>query len=151
MPIGEFCNREVVVVDRSCPIIEAARLMRNHHVGCLVVVEGDESLRVPVGIVTDRDLVVGVLAEEIDPGALTVADIITVELFTVGEAEELLDVIARMRVQGVRRAPVVNASGGLEGLIAVDDLLELLAEQTTGLAALVRHEQQVERQRRPPL
>lgn len=151
MPIREFCNREVVVVDRQCLVREAARLMRNYHVGNVVVVDVHENSRLPVGIVTDRDLVVEIMARDVDPALLTVGDVMGPELFTVRESEDLLAVIGRMRARGVRRAPVVNDIGVLEGIITVDDLLELLAEQAGKLAELVRHEQELERQLRPPV
>ncbi|MFH7326810.1 CBS domain-containing protein [Desulfurivibrio sp. C05AmB] len=149
MPIREFCNREVVVVDRQCPVREAARLMRNFHVGNVVVVDVHENSRMPVGIVTDRDLVVEIMARDVDPALLTVGDVMGPDLFTVRESEDLLQVIGRMRARGVRRAPVVNDIGVLEGIITVDDLLELLAEQAGKLTDLIRHELELERQNRP--
>lgn len=72
----------------------------------------------------------------------------SISLVTVRERDDLVDVIGRMRSHGVRRVPVVNEQGGLEGILAVDDILELLAEQVNGLAGLVRIEQQRERERR---
>lgn len=148
MSIGELCNREVVVVEPGASIRAAVALMRDFHVGDLVVVELRGRERVPVGIVTDRDIVIEVLAEDVDPQAVAVRDIMSGALVTAGEDDDLIDVIGRMRLQGVRRVPVVNARGGLEGILAVDDVLELLAEQMNGLAGLVAAERQHERDRR---
>jgi CBS domain-containing protein len=148
MPIGEVCNREVAVIEADTTISEAVKLMRDQHVGDIVVVEQRGPEPVPVGILTDRDIVIEVLAEDVDPQSVSVGDIMSASLLTARESEELIDVIARMRAQGVRRVPVVNERGGLEGILTVDDILELLAEQVNGLAGLVKTEQRRERERR---
>jgi CBS domain-containing protein len=149
MSIGEYCNREVVITERGTEIREAAKLMRQHHVGDLVVVErrGDEAI--PVGVVTDRDLVIEVLAQELDMEAVTVGDVMSMEIVTARESEELWDTLNRMRSQGIRRMPVVNERGGLEGIITADDIVEVIAEGVMDLAKLIRREIEREaRQRR---
>ena len=147
MSIGDLCNREVVVIEPGASISAAVRLMRDYHVGDLVVVEQRGVERVPVGMLTDRDIVIKVMAEEIDPYSTSVGNLMTTELVTASEGEDLVDVVGRMRSRGVRRVPVVNTQGGLEGILAVDDILDLLAEQLTGLVGLVRVEQRHERER----
>lgn len=144
MPVSEICNREVVIVQRNSSALEAARLMRQYHVGDLVVIEDRGAVRVPVGIVTDRDLVVEVIASELDPTAITVGDIMVPELAVVKEDAGVFEAIQYMRAIGVRRLPVVNGSGGLAGILTLDDLLELLAEEMSLLAKLVKHEQNKE-------
>lgn len=144
MPISEICNREVVIVQRHNTILEAAQLMRQHHVGDVVVVEERGGVRVPVGIVTDRDLVVEIMAPAIDQTVTTVGDIMVTELATVRENAGVSETIEYMRAKGVRRVPVVNDSGGLVGILTLDDLLELLAEELLALAKLVKHEQKKE-------
>ena len=141
MSIGELCNREVIIVEADAPIGEAVKLMRDYHVGDVVVVESHGAQRVPVGMLTDRDIVIEILAEAVDPQSLSIRDVMSADLVTVREDEDLTGVIATMRRHGVRRVPVVNEQGGLEGIITVDDVLELLAEQMNGLAGLVRTEQ----------
>lgn len=148
MPVGELCNREVVIIAPDASINQAVKLMRDRHVGDLVVVEQRGAEPVPVGMLTDRDIVVEVVAEDVDPQSVSVRDVMSISLVTVRERDDLVDVIGRMRSHGVRRVPVVNEQGGLEGILAVDDILELLAEQVNGLAGLVRIEQQRERERR---
>jgi len=148
MSVGDICNREVVVMDKQGSLFEAAKLMRDHHVGNIVVTEDHPHRRVPIGIVTDRDLVVEVLAEGVDPRTLIVADIMSYELLTAREDDELLDTIRVMRAHGIRRIPVVDRDGALEGIVAVDDLLDLVAEQLTDLVELFRREQGIERRRR---
>lgn len=144
MPISEICNREVVIVQRSNTIMEAAQLMRQHHVGDVVVVDDRGGIKVPVGIVTDRDLVVEIMAPAIDQTVVTVGDIMASELVTVRENAGLSETIEYMRAKGVRRVPVVDRNGALVGILALDDLLELLAEELLALAKLVRHEQKRE-------
>ena len=130
MNIGEICNREVVVAYRNTRLVEAARLMREHHVGSLVVVVDRLSERVPVGIITDRDIVVAVVAKELDPRSLTLSDVINAGgVLVVREQDGLPDVLRLMREKGVRRVPVVTKSGALAGLVTIDDLLELVADE----------------------
>lgn len=148
MPIGEICNRDVVIVTSSDTIQEAAKLMRQHHVGDVVVVEERGSVRVPVGIVTDRDLVVEILATELDPGVITVGDIMERELVTVKEGTGIFEAIQYMRSKAIRRLPIVDESGALLGILSFDDLLELLSEELFGIAKLVKHQQRKEATRR---
>jgi CBS domain-containing protein len=145
MTVGSVCNREVVFVTRATAVPEAARLMREYHVGDLVVIEERNGRRLPVGIVTDRDLVIEVLAAGVEPDRVCVGDVMSGELVQAGEDDDLLDTIRRMREHGVRRLPVVDAGGALTGILSVDDLIDLLAEQVTDLAGLIGREQRRER------
>lgn len=148
MRVGEVCNREVVVVDRGASLLEAAHLMRSQHVGDVVVVEIQDGRSIPVGILTDRDIVVELIAEEVDLQKVAVGDVMSFELIIARESDGLFETVEHMRDRGVRRLPVVAENGGLEGILAVDDVLELLAEQLTALVRLVACEQRHERQRR---
>ena len=104
--------------------------MREHHVGSLVIVVDRLSERVPVGIITDRDIVVAVVAKELDPRALTVSDVINSGgVLVVREQDGLPDALRLMREKGVRRVPVVTKSGALAGIVTIDDLLELVADE----------------------
>ena len=144
MAVGEICNREVVIAKKTLSVVDAAQLMRQHHVGDLVVVEEKNGRRHPVGIVTDRDIVVEVVAAGVNPDALKVGDIMGPEVATVRESEGLFEALRYMRDKGVRRMPVVDRDGGLVGILTLDDLLSLLAEEMTELAKLVSHERQRE-------
>lgn len=148
MKIGEVCNREVIYVDRGASILEAARLMRRHHVGDVVVAEEKEGVRVPVGILTDRDIVVELLAEEVPLDTVTVGDVMTFDLLTAREEEELAPAIRQMKIRGVRRMPVVSKAGALVGILAADDLIEVIAEQLADLVKLIGVEQRREQERR---
>jgi CBS domain-containing protein len=141
MGLGEICNRVVVVTTRDTRLDEAARLMREHHVGSLVVVDETGLGRMPVGILTDRDIVIEVVAAGVRPDTLTVGEVIGAELVTARESDEPWDTIRRMRAKGVRRVPVVSGDGILVGIITVDDLLETIAEQLDGLVKVIGHEQ----------
>ena len=145
MPIGDICNREVVFVTRKDTVVEAAQLMRKHHVGDLVVAEDRGGIRVPVGMLTDRDLVIEILAAGVALESVDVGDIMSPELVAAHESDGVYETIQRMRAGGVRRIPVVNDRGGLAGIVAVDDLLGLLADEIMGLAKLVGREQEHER------
>ena len=148
MAVGNYCNREVVVVERGDSIAATAALMRRHHVGDLVVVDrrGDDT--VPVGLVTDRDIVVEVVAAGVAPDAVTAGDIMSGEVHTARETDELWATLERMRTFGVRRMPVVDEHSALVGILTLDDMLELLTEGLTGLVKLVRRELATETSRR---
>lgn len=148
MSVGEVCNREVVITDPDDSILSVSRLMRDYHVGDAVVVEESNGERVPIGILTDRDIVVDLLANDVDLDTITVGDVMSRDLLVIGEEDSLEYAIKRMRDRGVRRAPVVNHRGGLEGILAVDDILDLLTEQLTDLDKLFRREQKHERESR---
>ena len=148
MPIGEICTREVVIVKRNETVLEAAKLMRQHHVGDVVVIEEREGLRFPVGIVTDRDLVVEIMAPELDPAAITVGDIMEQELVTVKESMGLFEAVQYMRSKTIRRLPIVDENGALLGILALDDLLELLSEELLAIAKLVRYQRRKETKQR---
>lgn len=140
--IGEICSRDVVFVTRETTVGVAAKLMRHHHVGSLVVVEQlNGGRRLPVGIVTDRDIVVELTAMDLDANTLTVGDIMAEPLITARESEGLLETMEIMRYKGVRRLPIVGGDGQLVGIVTIDDLLEVLAEQMTELAKVVAREQ----------
>jgi len=136
MQISELCRDSVTVVRRESPVLEAAQLMRRYHIGTVVVVDVSNGAQVPVGILTDRDIVVGVVAMDLDPGELTAGDIMTESLVIVPENCDVFDAISTMRKGGVRRMPVVDAEGTLTGIVSLDDLLPVVAQELADLARL---------------
>ncbi|MFN2366923.1 MAG: CBS domain-containing protein [Desulfurivibrionaceae bacterium] len=144
MNSGELCNREVVIIEESESVLSAAKLMRAYHVGDLVVVEKRGGLAFPVGILTDRDIVIEVIASEVDFDDVSVGDVMSSDLLTVSGEEAIADTVKLMRAKGVRRVPVVNKQGVLEGIISVDDLIELLAEEMNDLVDLIGRERNKE-------
>lgn len=148
MKAGEFCNREVVVIDKDASVADAAALMRDHHVGSVVVVDDSAGVREPVGILTDRDIVIEFVAKDVDPSEITIGDAIAYELVTVDENAGLFETIEQMHRNGVRRMPVVDTAGALVGIFACDDALDLVTEQLGNLVALVARQQRLESQYR---
>jgi CBS domain-containing protein len=118
--------------------------MRDQHVGNLVVVDERELGRVPIGIVTDRDLVLEVLATGRDAHTAKVSDVMTRDPVTIEDTMDVEHGLERMRKHGIRRLPVVDRSGSLVGILTLDDVLELLEEQVSGLVRLVVQEQRRE-------
>lgn len=149
MTASEYCNREVIVVEPHISVTEAAGLMRQHHVGNVVVVEKHGEKARPVGIITDRDIVIEVVAQEIDPDTVVVKDVMSADPVNVLEHTSLLDTLDLMKNKGVRRVLVVDDEGDLQGLLSADDAIELIAEQVNDLSRLVNNEIRRERDQHP--
>lgn len=146
MSIGYYCNREVIMADVDTSALEAARLMREHHVGSLVIVERKgEDVR-PIGIVTDRDLVLEIMAPNLDPDTILVSDFMSENLHVAREDENLSDVVHAMRTHSIRRIPVVDGQGRLQGIFSMDDMIALVAEEMDDIARLVVRERDRESQ-----
>ena len=127
----------------------AAKIMRENHVGSVIVVDRIEGgLHLPLGIVTDRDLVVEVMATGLDAETITVGDIMAPELVTVEASKDASAAVRAMRIKGVRRLPVVNDEGRLLGLVSLDDVLEALADELLQLARTSALEQSHEARHR---
>ncbi|MES2130292.1 MAG: CBS domain-containing protein [Pseudomonadota bacterium] len=141
MRIGDICTMQTIYCTRSETVQGAALLMRKHHVGDIVVVDQPGAEVVPVGIVTDRDIVVSVIALGLDPASLEVSDVMSADLLTTAEEDDVYETIERMRQRGIRRVPVVDAAGTLRGIVSVDDLLEFLAQEMGELSRISAHQQ----------
>jgi CBS domain-containing protein len=146
---GDICNRSVTIAGRRLSVVEAAQLMRAHHVGCLVVVDGSADARRVVGMLTDRDIVTSVVAKEVDPSTLCVEDLMATDVVTALETDSMADLLAAMRRKGLRRLPITDRHGVLAGLVTLDDLLEIQAEQIKAMVLTIEAEQRHERERRP--
>jgi CBS domain-containing protein len=136
MPLDDLIRRgpETLPPDATCTA--AARLMREANVGAVVVTEGSK----PLGLVTDRDLAVRVIAEGRDPGKVRLADVMSGEPIFLSERRDLSSAVAVMRDLAIRRVMVTDDQGNLVGVIAMDDLLMRLAVQLGGLAEAIRKE-----------
>jgi CBS domain-containing protein len=144
MTVGEICNRDVIIVRREDTILAAAKLMRQHHVGDVVVVDERSGARIPVGIITDRDVVIEIMATELDQKVMTVGDIMIADLVLVKESLGVFEAVQYMRAKAVRRLPVVDEQGALAGILTLDDLLKLLSEELAAIARLINSQQQKE-------
>ena len=136
-------TRKVETCGANATILQAAELMRSEHVGDLVVVEYRSGEPVPVGILTDRDLVVQVLAKRVDPTAVTVGDVMSRKLVIAYEGEQLEIAMERMRGAGIRRVPLVDSAGVLVGIVALDDIVERLSS-TLADVSRVSHMQTID-------
>ena len=141
MQVRDISNKSVVVAERGMPVDQAARLMRDMHVGSLVIVDGKGAQAQPIGMITDRDLVVSVMAKGLAPASITVGEIFTARLETVDEEESILDALRAMRSRGIRRLPVVRRGGELAGIVTVDDILEVVSEQLSDIVHAIGNEQ----------
>jgi len=149
MNAGELCNREVITTTRDASIQHVAHLMRDQHVGSILIIDEIAGHVSPVGILTDRDIVVEVLAQDIPVTDITAGDVMTFALLKVNEDDSISEVASRMRARGVRRVPVVSASGELTGILALDDILGHLSEELSLLATAIRREAEQETGKRP--
>lgn len=137
MRLQDLSNSIVAVVEPETSALVCAKLMRQHHVGALVVVDATEKSR-PVGIITDRDLVLALMAEGLDPAVFTAGDIMSVEPVTADSELDAMDAIETMRSNRLRRLVVVDQAGRLTGIATMEDVLELLARELTALTAGLR-------------
>ncbi len=137
MRVGELCCREVVFIGKDDSVFEAAGLMRSYQVGDVVVVEQQDGRNIPVGILTDRDIVIELVADRVDYNDVAIKDVMSFQLVTATEDEDVMDALERMKTKGVRRLPVVDGAGALVGILAVDDLIEQITEQLSDLVSLI--------------
>lgn len=149
MTAAELCVRTVVVTERRTPLPQAARLMREHHVGSLVVVDETADGRQVAGLLTDRDIVTAVVAREVPASTLHVEDVMTSDVVCVDENDSLPDVLEIMKSRRVRRVPVTGPQRRLIGVIASDDAVRALADELHSLAHALGEQSKVEQIKRP--
>ena len=149
MRVGEFCNREVVVIDQESSVTDAAQVMRQYHVGDVIIVNKQNGKNMPTGILTDRDIALEIVAKSADPESVSVRDAMSFELITVDEEDDLLRVIELMRDHGIRRVPVVDGDQALVGILTVDDILDVLSEVSVDIVHLVDGQRRREERSRP--
>jgi CBS domain-containing protein len=134
---GDICKRKVTVGYKQTSLVAAAQLMREDHVGSLVVVDDENGSRQVRGLVTDRDIVMSVVATGLDPEPLRLEDIMSEPVVTANEADSLLDLMRSMRENGVRRVPVVGFQDELMGIVTMDDVLKILAQEMNTLVGSI--------------
>lgn len=137
MKLKELCVLDVACCQRNNTIAEAARLMRQHHTGDLVVTDDSDGTQEPVGVVTDRDIVMEVIAKGRDPDRTRVGEVMGSPVVVALSSEDVASAIERMRTHGVRRLPIVDDSGAVAGILTLDDLYRVLADQAAALTAIV--------------
>lgn len=134
MSVGRICVRSVATATPQETLREAARRMREHAVGSLVVVDGKTR---PVGVLTDRDVMLRCVAGADDADDVRVAQAMSTPVVTASEAMPIEDILSQMSASGIRRVPVVDDAGVLVGILALDDVLDLLSEEVTTIGRLL--------------
>ncbi|CAG9221807.1 CBS domain-containing protein [Burkholderia vietnamiensis] len=127
MNAAMLCTRDVATCTTQATVVDAAAMMRDAHAGDLVVVSEQDGKLVPVGMVTDRDIVLTVVRADAAPGALFVGDVMSAPVALANAADDIWLLAKRMRQHGVRRLPVVGADGELVGVVSLDDMLRAAA------------------------
>ena len=145
MLLKEFCTTEVVYCTRDTTALEAAQIMRKKHLGDLVVVDNPNDECIPVGLITDRDIVVKVIGNDLSASQTRVGEVMRTPLVVASEAEDSSVAISRMRHHGVRRLPITGRHGQLAGIVTLDDLLTRLRSEMDALLDIVAKEQDRER------
>lgn len=149
LKIRDVAVHEPVTARPTESVGTCARRMHDEHVGCLVVVEDSDGTVFPVGMLTDRDIAIEVVAFGLDPATMTAGDVMSERPAVVEEDDDLLDALAHMRERGVRRLPVVRPDGALSGMLALDNLLEALGEEIDGVLGVMRAQRTKELRTRP--
>jgi CBS domain-containing protein len=136
MSLDRICSKTVVTISPDATVLEAARLMQSKHVGCVVVIDDSR----PTGILTDRDIVIKLIAREQNPAKTAVREIMTTNPTMVNVNYDLLDAVRLMRNRGVRRLPIVNEHRKLLGIVTMDDVVMALGAEVGDLAGTVQKE-----------
>jgi len=144
MPMSDLCSASPVSISRTASLRQAALLMRNSHVGSIVVLDADGGSRRPVGMLTDRDIVLKGVVEDRDPGKTRVEDIMSTELVFVSRNVGLYEAVRKMRQNNVRRLIVTDEAGGLCGLFSTDDLVRLIGEEIGEVGELFARQSRTE-------
>lgn len=131
MGIVKCCREQVVAVSPDTPALDVAKVMREKNVGSVVVVTGENR---PVGILTDRDLAVRVMAQEKNPGEVRTGDILTRDVVTFQDSMGVYEAIQKMTAEGIRRMPIVDDGGRLIGIVTMDDIIRILGEEMAAIA-----------------
>lgn len=138
--VGSLCSREVIVATPDEPLRTAAQLMQTQRVGCVVICKDAGGRRIPVGIVTDRDIAMSLLQHASDPTSIPLRDVMSADPLVLFEDQDVSEALESLRARGVRRAPVVDAARSLVGIVSIDDLLGMIARQLIDMARLIERQ-----------
>lgn len=143
MPISDLCPKSLVSIEKGATIKSAAQLMKKHHIGGVVVVDSKGKNK-PLGLITDRDIAMGITGEKLTPET-KVQDLMSKEVFKVSKDMGIADVVDKMESKGVRRMVVVDESDNACGVVSSDDILQLVARELYGLGKLVEGQSKAEK------
>ncbi len=135
--VDQVCVHAAVTIKHDQSIAQCAKIMHDEQVGSLIITEVRDGLCLPIGILTDRDITIKVLAFSLDPHVFTARDIMAQPLVTARMDERLVSVLTRMQLHGVRRVPVVSHAGALLGILEADDIWEIFAEEVNSLERIM--------------
>lgn len=142
MEAGEICTRNTVIIRDDKRVKDAAKLMKQYNIGCLVVVRSQKDNNIPIGIVTDRDIVIKAMLNS-NPGELEIKEFMSAPVITVQEHTSIFDTLAKMRYNGIRRVPVVNGKGHLTSILALDDIMDFLLTEISEISQIFKKEEPV--------
>lgn len=138
MNLESLCQHELVTIDTNATLPEAAARMRERHVGCLLVTSDEGGGPQAVGVLTDRDLAIEVVARGLAPADLRVGQIATSTIVTVPGSAGVHDAVEVMSNAGVRRLLVTDGQHGVIGILSVDELVGAISAQLAGLSRALR-------------
>ena len=150
MNLSELCRRDILTLSAEASVRKAAEMMRTHHVGALALTDPEDPTRV-VGVVTDRDLVIHLLAQDRSPHEQNIGAFSTVHLIRVPGTATVHEAVQAMNQHGVRRLFITEPNGRLMGLVSMDDLLATLADELNGLSQALRIGIDLESSRTAPM
>jgi CBS domain-containing protein len=138
MSIKDICGRQVVTATKDASVNEVAKLMKKHNVGNVVIIDNQVTTNKPIGILTDRDITMKIVAEDVDARQISAGDIMTENLLLLHGNQSINEAIDMMCAKGVRRAPISDDTHKIIGIASIDDLFILLAEEMGSLSKLIR-------------
>ena len=149
MILEKIANKKLITVPASASMLEAAKAMRDYHVGSVIVVEEKSGRKIPLGIVTDRDIVVSTSAFGIPPNSIGVKDVMSGTLVSARKNDSLNHVLNLMKEHGVKRIPITDADGALFGIVTTHELMGVLSDELSEVVRVTERQHQVESERRP--
>lgn len=137
---------KVICVDTMATVTDAAKLMRDNHVGDVVIVGMHNGKTIPVGMLTDRDITIETCAQDVPPEKIQVGDIMTKPVDAAHETDDIFQLIKKMKAHGVSRLPIVNKDGELVSIVNANQILKNLVKALNDLANLpdIRYEHERE-------
>lgn len=138
MSIKDICERNVVTTTKDASVYEVAKLMKKHNVGNVVVIDNQVITNQPVGILTDRDIAMKIVAEDVDARQISVRDIMAENPLILHANQSINEALDMMCAKGVRRAPISDDTHKVVGIASIDDLFIMLAEEMGSLSKLIR-------------
>lgn len=138
MSICDISKKKVFTLSKSEPIWRAAKLMKDEGVGSIIITHDEEGEEVPIGIITDRDVAIKVVAEKRNAENIKISEIMSGDLLIIDDDQDIRSTIELMKKKGVRRAPVMNDDDEICGIISLDDLFVYMTDELNNLADVVQ-------------